>query len=382
MIQLPAFLEPVRVVADQRCPRRSDAGAAFALLEQARAGLLTTVVARQSNPGKLVRLGFERHMDGTSDRIVSMKVRIDSSAQATNSFRASRAGADFVQRGFVDDHPDGALFYGPDAEVLLDDGFANGYCFRIMDPNPRRPNQIGLGFAAADKKRNRVDIEGALWIDTVARALRDIEYRYVGLGRGMEMARPGGHTFFREMTNGVVLIDRWDLRLPKFEVDTTYDPVHNNPQLRSWFSAYEGGGELARAAWPDGTAWKASLGTLRLHARIRNDTSAAGTVVRLVDTDYRAVVDSSGNVTIGDLVPGPYSLAVIEPHLAEFGITPPPALTFAAARDSTVERTFDVKTLPSTSSIAADWSVPEPTDRSSCSVESRRRTECPSQRRV
>lgn len=346
MVPLPTLLEPVRVVAGANCPRRSDSDAAFALLEQARAGLLTTVVARQANPGKLVRLAFERRMDGASDRIMSQKVHIDSADRETISFQASHTGADFVQRGFADDHPDGAVFYGPDAEVLLDDGFANGYCFRITDPDGARPNQIGLGFAPADHKRDRVDIEGALWIDTVARALRDIEYRYAGLSRDMESIRPGGHTFFREMTNGVVLIDRWDLRLPKLEADTSYDRK-NNPQIRYWFSAIEGGGELASAMWPDGTVWRASLGTLRVHARIHTDTAAAaaGVAVRLADTDYRAVADSNGDFVIGDLVPGPYALTVLEPHLAEFGITSSPALKFAAARDSTVERILEVRTM-------------------------------------
>ena len=40
MVELPTLLEPVAVQANRRCPRRDDRAAAFALLEQARAGVL------------------------------------------------------------------------------------------------------------------------------------------------------------------------------------------------------------------------------------------------------------------------------------------------------------------------------------------------------
>src|SRR4051812_39549445 len=43
---LPTMLEPVRVATNPRCPRRADNAAALALLEQTRAGVLASVVAR------------------------------------------------------------------------------------------------------------------------------------------------------------------------------------------------------------------------------------------------------------------------------------------------------------------------------------------------
>ena len=46
------------------CPRTPDATAALALLEQARAGLLAIVIAREANPATLKHLVFERTMDG------------------------------------------------------------------------------------------------------------------------------------------------------------------------------------------------------------------------------------------------------------------------------------------------------------------------------
>ena len=77
------------------------------------------------------------------------------------------------------------------------------YCFHIADSDPARPNQIGLGFVSGTRRSNRIDIEGTLWVDTVARALHDIDFRYVGLSRRVEAVGSGGRISFREMPNGV-----------------------------------------------------------------------------------------------------------------------------------------------------------------------------------
>lgn len=343
MTALSTLLEPVRVVAAANCPRRSDGDAALILLEQARAGLLTLVVARDSNPGSLVRLVYRRELDRSGRHIVSQRVNVDS-AKTTVSFISARSGAEFVRLGFTLDTLGQRVYYGPDADVLLDDGFTNGYCFHIMDPTRDRATQIGLGFAPADRKRGRIDIEGALWIDTVARALHDIEFRFVGLTPTEERMQPGGQTFFREMTNGVVLIERWSLRSTTLQADTAKLAV-NRPSIIEWALANDGGGELARATWPDGTTWRASLGRLRVRATLRDGRPAIGAVVALDHTDYWGVADSSGTVVIEDLVPGPYTALVIEPRLADLGLTMPTPLAFVAARDSTSEEKLTVESL-------------------------------------
>lgn len=352
MRALPTLLEPVRVSAGAHCPRRSDEAVTFALLEQVRAGLLAIVVAREANPAALVRLTFERAMDGSSDRIASQTVRIDSSVRATNSFNAAASATDFVKRGFMADSEMHQIFFAPDADVLLDAGFAAGYCFRIVDADRGRPNQIGLGFSAANHRRNRVDIEGTLWVDTVARTLRDIEHRYVGLDRRIESMRPGGHISFHEMANGVVMIDRWSLRLIGGQSDTVRSPPFTQgrqlqvpaPQIRLTLYAAENGGEVARARWPDGSAWHASLGTLQLHAVTSNGRPAVGAIIHLVETQYRAVVDSNGDAVIADLIPGPYSLAIKDRRLALLGLEIRAPLQFVAERDSTVRQSLVVAT--------------------------------------
>jgi len=330
MLPIPTFLERVSINEQSKCSRRADRPIAFALLQQARAGLLTTVVAREANPAAMVRFTYEKSMAGTSDRVEQMSVFVDSADRTSGSFGAAHKAIDFVRRGFVEDGGDNRTFLGPDAEVLLDDDFAAAYCFHVADPDRSRANQVGLGFAPAERRRERVDIEGVLWIDTVARALRDIQFRYLGLESTIQRYEPGGSISFREMDNGVVLIDRWSLRL--IGVDGRGSHLH------------ESGGQLADAVWPDGHTWHVTLGTARVHVVTAQKQPATGVHLWLEDTPYGATVDSSGTAVFSDLIPGPYSIVVVDSRLQPLNFDVPTGATFVAAADSVVERPLDVLT--------------------------------------
>jgi hypothetical protein len=343
MTPISMSLTPVQVTVGQaaRCPNRGDRLVALGVLEQARAGLLATIVARSDKPARMMRLRAIRTMDGFTDRVIHQRVRIDSAGTTFGSFGAARNAIDFVRNGFTADSAGQTLYFGPDAEVLLDDQFASGYCFHLMDAERQRANQIGLGFRPVGLKDGRVDVAGALWIDTVARALVDIDYRYLGVDPRAEPFRPGGRISFREMPNGVVVIDRWTIRIVGSNRNTSdlFDsyirPLWPDgkpmPRERSFYGV-EVWGELARASWSDGHTWVGPLGSVHLRAVNEDGNPVPGIVVRLVDTDYQARADSSGNIELPDLMPGPYAVSVVDPDLAAIGITVPTELEFVAAR--------------------------------------------------
>ena len=352
MAAIPFSLQSVQVTGNANCPRRRDRAAAVALLEQARAGLLASIVARSEKPARMMRLRAVREMDGSSSRVVRQSVRIDSGGTTFGSFGAARSAPDFVNEGFTADSAGLALYYGPDAEVLLDDRFSSLYCFHVMDRDRARPNQVGLGFRPAAHRDGRVDVDGALWIDTVARVLVDIEYRYLNLDERTRRFQPGGRISFHAMPNGVVVIDRWQIRMVSAPDDAgdvlvspvrraTADGITPDPNLHP----IEVWGELARAEWPDGVRWSGSLGTLRLRVVSADGAPARGVVVRLADTDYRGTSDSTGTLEIPHLVPGPYAVEILDPELARFGIAVATPLRFEAARDSVVETQLVVKGL-------------------------------------
>jgi hypothetical protein len=352
IVTLPTLLEPVLSTGNSRCRRRDDQRATFALLEQARAGVLAASVSRGRDTAVMRVLTFERTL-GDRDRIVSHVVRYDS-AITFLPFAASKSPRDFIRTGFVREASAEMEFYAPDAEVLLSSDFAEGYCFRLADRDERRPGQVGLGFEPAVRPDGRQTISGVLWIDTVKRALVELEYRYLDMGRLLDAARPGGRVSFVEARPGVVLIDRWSLRLPRQRADTSRD-IHNADVIRNWHDPVETGAELALARWDDGVEWRGRFGALRATVTV-DGVPAPGRDFRLDDSDYQATSDSAGRLIIDELLPGPFTLTPTSPVLAVVGLAFPSVLRFDAARDSVVTATIEVPTLQS---LAFDRCVKE-----------------------
>lgn len=335
---LPQFLEQREVVATS-CRRRRDAGRALALLEQAREGLLAMVVAREENPAALTRLSFERWLDD-KDRIARQEIRLDSTARSSKSYASAYSAADFAERGFLASDSTGNTMHAPDADVLLDDRFIAAYCFQIARPDKARPHQLGLRFDAARSRRGRVDIAGTLWIDTLARAIRDIDFAYVGLEQAVKRRNPGGRISFREMPNGMVLVDRWQLRLIGYSLVPSAFTVRDGAKPPAPFREFyvkENGGEVALARWDDGSSWRAPLGTVRLAATTIAGGPASGVRLRLEDTDYVGETDSLGGLLLSNLLPGPYRVVVEDHRLRAIGLNIPTAARFEAARDSTAQ---------------------------------------------
>jgi hypothetical protein len=335
LTRLPSLLDPVRVFGAAACPKRRDNAQAQALYEQARAGLLATVVARQSNPGSVVRYAFERPVTQWPDS-APVRIRIDSTNETTTSFRAQFTGEEFVRYGFQRKVGSHWQYFGPDADVLLDEGFANGYCFSIAGRDRNRPTQIGLSFAAAKKQRGRVDIVGTLWIDTVARALRTVEYRYTGIGGLADYLNSGGQTTFTEMANGIVAVTQWGVHLPSSNTEYAADASGASRTVRQLI-LNEAGGFLAKATWPDGTRWIAPMGSARLALQLNDTTPVVRNDVRLAGGDYAGTTDSAGRVVFRDLFPGQYDLIVRDTLLEELGFEARPQFRFVAVPGAIVE---------------------------------------------
>lgn len=332
MARLPTMLERVEVRAGAKCDQRTNP-AGQALLQQARAGLLATIVGREVNPAKLVRLSYERTFSARVDTMMP-SVWIDSVNESKTTFKAARRGADLVSRGFTADSLGTGVYFAPDAEVLLDEGFEAGYCFHVTE----RRGQIGLGFSPASSRRiGRVDVEGVLWIDKDERALRSLEYRYVGVGREAEDNDVGGNLVYQQMPNGTVIVSRWSLRLLKVRVDSQMYRYGRLPTGRIVVS--EGGGLVARAEWPDGTKWSTELGTLEVTAV---DGESGRRVphadVRLRKTNVVATSDDNGVARFADVLPGRYAIDVSNRELEELGFIRELPVVNAGPIDSAVIR--------------------------------------------
>ncbi|HEY0778876.1 MAG TPA: carboxypeptidase regulatory-like domain-containing protein [Gemmatirosa sp.] len=364
---VPPLLAPVRVRAAARCPRQTNTAAALGLLDQVRAGLLATVIAGEQQPRSLTVFSYDREIapgeaekgDGRDEErpaaIVRQTVHVRTSSAMAEPFGASRTGAEFVADGFRENSAGGARYFAPDAGTLVDDDFAAGYCFRVVKSD--RAQDVGLGFAPPREQGGRIDVDGVLWVDTVARSLRDLTFRYVGLSRNVSALHPGGHVSFREMPTGVAFIDRWSLRLVTGTEDADEDarreslggssaygaPNYGTRPHASHLDVREIGGELARVTWPGGDTWNAPLGDWRLHLTDARGRPAAGAVARLDGTDFTRTADSAGVAEFADLLPGPYRVSVIDPQFEALGRALAVEQRVVVPRDSTIDTRLTVE---------------------------------------
>ena len=339
LVSFPIQLEEVQVVA-VTCPQRPDRKAALSLLRQVRMSLLANVVARSQSSATMQRLLYERRFDAPSGRIVNQAVRTRVTSSTSEPFSAARSAAAFSRQGFLEDSTGTHTYVGPDAETLIDDAFAERYCFKVAPPDRARPLQVGLGFEPVDREDGRIDIVGTVWIDTLSRVLREANFHYVGLDQQTSALSPEGRLSFRELSNGVVIIDQWSLRLAGERRQGGRTLVGRTPEVLAMGARerpQEIGGEIARASWPDGYSWQAPLGTIRLRAVDGQGRPASGSVVQLLDTDYRATTDASGTFVLSDLLPGPYTASVRDPRLAALDVPSTTTLRLSAVRDSTID---------------------------------------------
>ncbi len=342
--RLPSMIGGLIVTARASCPAHEDTPVAFGLWEQARSALLASVVARESQRADMRRYRFDRVLD--DERAANMRVVTDTSVRSQASFAAVLTPAGFVRSGFALDGPVERTYYGPDADVLLSDAFLNGYCMRLADRDPQHPERVGVRFTPARSQRDRVEIDGTLWIDTAARSLTHIAYRYLMTDGRLNAARPGGEVVFAEMPSGAVFIDRWTMRLAGFAVETipsvimgTHPGGGVGTTQRLVRVISETGGALAEARWGDGSAWRGTFGAMTVRAEIDSGRAVPERTIRLARSPYRAQTDTASIARFDELVAGPYDAVLEDERLVPIGLE----LTVPVPRHVVLGETLSVR---------------------------------------
>jgi hypothetical protein len=345
------LLESVSVTAESVCPARPDRGQAMALLDQARDGLLATVVARETKPGTLRTVIYERVLDVRTARPVSQTVRARAGT-GSRPFLAPHPASTFATSGFMQEDEGGRTFDGPDADVLLDPSFAITHCFRIQAADAEHPEQVGLAFSPAPGRDALVDVSGVLWIDRATPALRSLDFRYTGLEPAAAAAGAGGSLVFRALPNGVVVIERWSIRmaaLSKPRASPTRLSMPNGPLRSQQYDVIvnalrETGGEVVSASWPDGTRWQATMGQVSGRVVAHGTGRPIGSVrVWLDGLPDTTVTDGQGSFTFRDVLPGPYALWANDSSFTEFGISNSRHMTVEVPRGAPLEVTVELQ---------------------------------------
>jgi len=228
MLRFPAVLSAVHVSDQELCPGSPDRGAAFQLWEEARAGLLATVVARETNPAMAHFVRYDRHLSPDDDRVVTQTTHALSGV-TTRPFVASEPAAIFARAGYMHQSGNDRVFEAPDADVLLDESFAASHCFHLQRPDADHRGQAGLAFRPLQirGRDTLVDVAGVIWIDETTPELRSLDFTYTALEPAAMRAGTGGQIQFHTMPNGIAFVERWHLRLPALAAPEP--PVRHDP---------------------------------------------------------------------------------------------------------------------------------------------------------
>ncbi len=316
MLALPALLTRVRVSDKAICPGNEDRSGALALWDQARAGLLAAVVARQSKPGDMTVLSFVTDEDPDSRLVLSQTTRTTNGTTG-RPFVAVREAGEFARQGYMARDGSTLTFFAPDADVLLDQQFAATHCFSIVRDDAGHRNELGLAFEPSPGGRpdGFVDVDGTLWIASDHPALRTLDFAYTGLDPAYRDAGTGGELLFRNMANGLVYIESWSMHLPAMAASSAPGGRIRGVHVVRW---RELGGEVLSARWPDGSHTENALGVVTGTVRDDAGQPIAEVQVRLDGTPSAAETDSTGRFLLSPVLSGRYGLDVADSAYAPF----------------------------------------------------------------
>lgn len=347
---VPAVLHDVQASADRVCPAQSNTGLALDLWEQARAGLLASVVAREASPPRLRLRKYRRTLDPVRRQVVADTIEYNDVVDA-RSFVAARVPWSFAVYGYMREADDGTRdYYAPDERVLLDPSFAETHCLHLVDGRGPRATQVGIAFdpIEAPGRDTIVDIAGALWLDRTTFAPLAIEFRYTALEPANRDS--GGEITFALMPSGVSMIEQWEIRSASLATDLPSVPTglaqRNVPRAERRnvriLAHRRIGGQIALATWADGNRWVSDLPRIEGTIKTHDGAPIAGALVWITRSPDTVRTDARGHFEFPPMAPGLYVVLASDSTLARIGVsrTLPQRLALFTTGNSRIDLEF------------------------------------------
>lgn len=209
----PVQLATVRIRGRSRCVATGEASRelAFVLDEVDKALQLSTSQARQVEI--VARAVLTTH---EVDFLTGKRQAVESSTLEGNSTRPFQSVpiALIEREGYATIGADGSTYRAPDADVLLSPSFRETHCFRLVEGERTDSSQIGVRFEPVGRVRNRVDVQGTMWVDRERAQLRHVEFEYTGLPFRQPDRRAGGELRIEYLPSGIAFVRSWEIRMP------------------------------------------------------------------------------------------------------------------------------------------------------------------------
>ena len=328
MTKAPTLLSTVVVRDDRACSSDQNRPAALSLWEEARTGLLASIVAREAKPAEATIISYERWVDLSRSRVVKQTAR-KLSGRTTRPFLTRSSPSVLVERGYIEERNGEFSYDAPYADVHLDETFAETHCFSVRDADAAHAGAIGVAFEPRRDRTKVVDVKGTLWLEVGVPALRSIEFSFTGANAATVLGDAAGEIHFRTMNNGVLFVDEWHVRTPVMV--QTRDPGRQLRIGRSSASgsdvvdtrpgrqASDNGGIVSRAVWPDGEKWESPLKPLAGTVVVRGTLAPLeGALVAIDATGDSVLTDAAGRWAIFPVFPGRYEVTVADTSFSAF----------------------------------------------------------------
>jgi hypothetical protein len=350
----PISLATITVRERETCRVQSDSGLMVARLwEEARKAMLASQLSADDVPLEAEWIEYNRAFDSTS-RIVRRQTVRTSKSPTTHAFRSVPAGV-LQESGYVVTESDATNYYAPDAEVLLSEAFVDSHCFHLVAPaHDEDQGRIGIAFVPTRERANMKEIDGTLWLDRATAELRTLTFRFLNLPEAANGAKPGGTVDFLRLNEGSWLVKRWSIRMPELANTFTLGTSNlanarfaNRVVLRA---VRVTGGEVIRVTHRDALIYKATGEAISVQV-IAHDTlmSARGARLDLEGTDYTALADARGLISLSPVLAGQYR-ARVRTALMDSLHMPPIALNV----ETHAEMRVDSIALPSARDVLAN----------------------------
>lgn len=333
MVDLPLDLPAVTTRERTQCSVRPDSGLALATLwEDAKTALLATAITREGADYRFDLVDHTRIYDFSTRELLGVGLT-ESAVYETRSW-ASVTPERLHRDGYVLESRDSTAFIAPDIETLLSEYFVSTHCFRIGTHPGVADSLIAVDFDPAAKVKH-VEVRGTLWVDRSSHELKSLDFSYVNL----ELPVPGsdsvagGHVGFARLTTGAWVMTDWTIRVPVAHVASEQGlppaqrraggPVvliHRHPVVDELRVS---GGTLRDVFHGGILIWSRGTRSVQVHivsGDSRPDVPARQAAVFLVGSQRSfALTDTTGAVTIDDLLPGAYLVEVATRELDVLG---------------------------------------------------------------